>query len=77
MKETKRDGIRIEAGKRAIRFEERLIERGECRILQVSERKKERNRKRGMEREGGIFRKKWVCRSGDRKNARGRQSNDR
>jgi hypothetical protein len=77
MEETKRDEIRIEAGKRAIRFEERLIERGECRILQVSERKKERNRKRGMEREGGIFRKKWVCRSGDRKNARGRQSNDR
>jgi hypothetical protein len=43
----------------------------------VSERKKERNRKRGMEREEGIFLKKWVCRSGDRKNARGRQSNDR
>ncbi|KAH0818251.1 hypothetical protein GEV33_004540 [Tenebrio molitor] len=38
MEETKRDGIRIEAGKRAIRFEER---------------KKERNRKRGMERVGG------------------------
>jgi hypothetical protein len=34
MEETKRNGIRIEAGKRAIRFEERLIERGECRILQ-------------------------------------------
>jgi hypothetical protein len=78
MEETKRDGIRIEAGKRAIRFEERLIERGECRILQEClKEKKERNRKRGMEREGGIFRKKWVCRSGDRKNARGRQSNDR
>jgi hypothetical protein len=31
------------AGKRAIRFEERVIERGECRILQrVSERKKEK-----------------------------------
>jgi hypothetical protein len=78
MEETKRDGIRIEAGKRAIRFEERLIERGECRILQEClKEKKERNRKRGMEREGDIFRKKWVCRSGDRKNARGRQSNDR
>jgi hypothetical protein len=78
MEETKRDGIRIEAGKRAIRFQERLIERGECRILQEClKEKKERNRKRGMEREGGIFRKKWVCRSGDRKNARGRQSNDR
>jgi hypothetical protein len=34
MEETKRDGIRIEAGKRAVRFEERVIERGECRILQ-------------------------------------------
>jgi hypothetical protein len=29
MEETKRDGIRIEAGKRAVRFEERVIERGE------------------------------------------------
>ncbi|KAH0815458.1 hypothetical protein GEV33_007333 [Tenebrio molitor] len=58
MEETKRDGIRIEAGKRAIRFEERLIERGECRILQEClKEKKERNRKRGAEiermREGG------------------------
>jgi hypothetical protein len=77
MEETKRDGIRIEAGKRAVRFEERVIERGECRILQVSERKKGKNRKGGMEREGGIFRKKRVCRRGDRKNARERQSNDR
>ncbi|KAH0810075.1 hypothetical protein GEV33_012716 [Tenebrio molitor] len=43
MEETKRDGIRIEAGKRAIRFEERLIERGECRILQecLKEKRKE------------------------------------
>ncbi|KAH0807290.1 hypothetical protein GEV33_015500 [Tenebrio molitor] len=50
MEETKRDGIRIEAGKRAIRFEERLIERGECRILQEClKEKKERNRKRGAE----------------------------
>jgi hypothetical protein len=29
MEETKRDGIRIEAGQRAIRFEEKVIERGE------------------------------------------------
>ncbi|KAH0818181.1 hypothetical protein GEV33_004610 [Tenebrio molitor] len=43
MEETKRDGIRIEAGKRAMRFEERLIERGECRILQecLKEKRKE------------------------------------
>jgi hypothetical protein len=43
MEETKMDGIRIEAGKRAIRFEERLIERGECRILQecLKEKRKE------------------------------------
>ncbi|KAH0816956.1 hypothetical protein GEV33_005835 [Tenebrio molitor] len=43
MEETKRDGIRIEAGKRAIRFEERVIERGECRILQecLKEKRKE------------------------------------
>ncbi|KAH0816561.1 hypothetical protein GEV33_006230 [Tenebrio molitor] len=43
MEETKRDGIRIEAGKRAIRFEERLIERGEGRILQecLKEKRKE------------------------------------
>jgi hypothetical protein len=34
MEETKGDVIRIEAGKRAIRFKERVIERGECRILQ-------------------------------------------
>ncbi|KAH0818734.1 hypothetical protein GEV33_004057 [Tenebrio molitor] len=43
MEETKRDGIRIEAGKRAIRFEERVIKRGECRILQecLKEKRKE------------------------------------
>ncbi|KAH0821246.1 hypothetical protein GEV33_001545 [Tenebrio molitor] len=43
MEETKRDGIRIEAGKRAIRFEESVIERGECRILQecLKEKRKE------------------------------------
>jgi hypothetical protein len=43
MEETKRDGIRIESGKRAIRFEERVIERGECRILQecLKEKRKE------------------------------------
>ncbi|KAH0821305.1 hypothetical protein GEV33_001486 [Tenebrio molitor] len=43
MEETKRDGIRIEAGKRAIRFEERVLERGECRILQecLKEKRKE------------------------------------
>jgi hypothetical protein len=41
--QTNRDGIRIEAGKRAIRFEERVIERGECRILQecLKEKRKE------------------------------------
>jgi hypothetical protein len=39
--------------------------------------RKERNRRWGMEREGGIFRKKRVCRRGDRKNAREGQSNDR
>jgi hypothetical protein len=43
VEETKRDGIRIEAGKRAIRFKERLIERGKCRILQecLKEKRKE------------------------------------
>jgi hypothetical protein len=53
MEETKRDGIRIEAGKRAIRFEERLIERGECRILQecLKEKRKEIGKGAWKERE--------------------------
>ncbi|KAH0820494.1 hypothetical protein GEV33_002297 [Tenebrio molitor] len=54
MEETKRDGIRIEAGKRAIRFEGRVIERGECRILQecLKEKKKEIGKGVWKEREG-------------------------
>jgi hypothetical protein len=78
MEETKRDGIRIEAGKRAIRFEERVIERGECRILQecLKEKRKEIGKGVWKEREAYFERNGYVGAEIERMREGGRAMTD-
>jgi hypothetical protein len=78
MEETKRDEIRIEAGKRAIRFEERVIERGECRILQecLKEKRKEIGKGVWKEREAYFERNGYAGAEIERMRERGRVMTD-